>query len=104
MSWINSIFNAISEVEMNSPGAVNKVAALSTNCEEWSDSDWSDYNNVAGALVEPFAFPGGESDEEEWFYEKSEREGSDFIKGVIGDLDNHEQWGKIIDLLNEIGY
>ena len=104
MSWINSIFNAISEVEMNSPGVVNKVAALSSDCNEWSESDWANYNNAAGALVEPFSFPGGESNEEEFFYEKSEREGSDFIKGVIGDLDNSEQWGKIIDLLNEVGY
>jgi hypothetical protein len=104
MSWINSIFNAISEVEMNSPEAVNKVASLSHDCGEWNESDWSDYNKAAGALVEPFSFPDGESDEDEFFYEKSEREGSDFIKGVIGDLDNSEEWGKIIDLLNEIGY
>jgi hypothetical protein len=104
MSWINSVHNAISEVEINHPGLAARVAALPTDSDSWSDGDWNDYNEAAGAIVEPFNFPGGSSDEEEFYYEKGESEGFGFVNGVIDQVEDPGTWGAIIDLVNEIGY
>ena len=101
--WVQSVFNAISEVEMRSPGAVNRVAQFNPD-EEWTQEMWEDYNLVAGAIVEPFAFPGGESEDEDWYYQKSEDEGSGFVKGQISDVENSESWKKVCDLINIMGY
>jgi hypothetical protein len=101
--WIQSVFNAISEVESEYPGLATKVANLDPN-QEWTQEDWEDYNKVAAAIVEPFAFPGGESEDEEWYYETSERNGSGFVKANIGDVENSESWRKICDIIDIQGY
>jgi hypothetical protein len=101
--WINSVVNAISEVERTYPGLVNKVANFDPE-GEWTPEQWRDYSNVAAAIVEPFVFPDGESEDEEWFYEKSEKEGSAFVKGQISDVENSESWQKVCDLVDIQGY
>ena len=101
--WLQSVFNAISEVEMMSPGVANRVAQFNPD-EEWTQEMWEDYNRVACAIVEPFGFPGGESEDEEWYYETSERDGSGFVKGQLSEVDNSEAWKKICDLIDKMGY
>jgi hypothetical protein len=102
--WINSISNAISEVEMNHPSLVSKVANLNPTSDDWSDQDWKDYNEVAAAIVEPFVFPDGESEDEEFYYQKTEEEGYQMVKGNLPGIKNHDLWIKIIDLVEKIGY
>jgi hypothetical protein len=101
--WLQSVFNAISEVEMKKPGAVNRVAQFNPD-EEWTPEQWEDYNLVAAAIVEPFAFPGGESEDEEFYYQKSEEEGFSFVKGQLTDVPNSESWKKVCDLIDVMGY
>lgn len=101
--WIQSVFNAISEVESENPGLATKVAGYNPE-EEWSQEQWENYNKVAAAIVEPFIFPGGESEDEEWYYERSERDGSGFVKANIGDVENSESWRKICDIIDVQGY
>lgn len=101
--WIQSVFNAISEVEHSRPGLANRVATLDPD-SEWTESEWQDYNFVAGAIVEPFTFPGGESSDEEWYYETMEREGFGQVKANIDSVENAEAWRKICDLVEVMGY
>ena len=101
--WIQSVFNAISEVESAHPGLATKVANLDPE-SEWTPEQWEDYSKVAAAIVEPFVFPGGESEDEEWFYERSERDGSGFVKANIDGIENYESWKKICDLVDVQGY
>ena len=101
--WLDSVFNAISEVEMRSPGVVNHVANFNPD-EEWTQAMWEQYNFVAGAIVEPFAFPGGESEDEDRFYQKSEEGGFSFVKGQLSDVENSESWKKLCDLIDMMGY
>ncbi len=101
--WIQSVFNAISEVESNHPGLVNKVASFNPE-DEWTPEQWEQYSNVAAAIVEPFTFPGGESEDEDWFYQRSERDGSGFVKGNIDNVENCESWKKVCDLVDIMGY
>jgi len=101
--WINAISNAISEVEMNHPGLVNKVAGFDP-AADWSDQDWKDYNEVAGAIVEPFNFPGSPNEDEDFYYEKTEMEGYGMVRGNLPDVENRAEWLKVIDLVEEMGY
>jgi hypothetical protein len=101
--WIQSVFNAISEVESRRPGAVQRVAALNSD-DEWTDDQWNDYNFVAGAIVEPFSFPGGESEDEDWFYQHCEEHGSGQVKANIDGVENCESWKKVCDLVDIMGY
>ena len=101
--WIQSVFNAISEVEMAHPGLATKVANLDPE-GEWTQEQWGDYSKVAAAIVEPFIFEGCESEDEEWYYETSERDGSGFVKANIDGIENYESWKKICDLVDIQGY
>lgn len=62
------------------------------------------YNMAAGCIVEPNAIIGDHETDMDWFYQKGENEGSDFVKGIIGDWDNAEEWGHVIDIVNVNGY
>jgi hypothetical protein len=101
--WIQSVFNAISEVEYSRPGLANRVAAFDPD-SEWTESEWRDYGFVAGAIVEPFTFPGGESSDEEWYYEMTETNGFGQVKANITDVENSEAWQRICDLVEIMGY
>lgn len=102
--WVQSVFNAISEVNHNFPGLVNKVSELDPTGNDWTEQDWKDYNNVAAAIVEPFVFPDGESEDEEFYYSKTDEEGYGMVKGQIDSVDNSEAWKKMCDLIEKIGY
>lgn len=101
--WIQSVVNAISEVNMKHPGLASKVAGFNPD-GDWSGDQWNDYNKVAGAIVEPFIFPGGESEDEEFYYERTERDGFGMVKGNIDGIENYQDWKKICDLVDEMGY
>lgn len=101
--WLQSVFNAISEVEHENLALVKKVAELDPE-QEWSEEDWRDYSSVAAAIVEPFRFPGGESEDEDFYYERTERDGFGMVKGNIDNLPNAEMWRKICDLIEIQGY
>jgi len=98
--WIQSIFNAVSQVPSST---VNTVANLDPN-GEWNEEQWEAYNEAASAIVEPFVFPGGESDEEELFYEKTEQNGFGMVKANLDGIENQDSWNKVIDLVEVIGY
>jgi hypothetical protein len=102
--WIQSVFNAISEVESTKPGAVNRVAQFNPSCNDWTQSDWEDYNLVAAAIVEPFTFPGGESEDDEFYYERTDRDGYGMVKANISGIENYESWVKVCDLIEAVGY
>lgn len=102
--WIQSVFNAISEVENSRPGVAARVAALDPNCANWNESNWEDYNHAAAAIVEPFVFPGGESEEEELYYEMTDRDGFGQVKANIDSVENAEAWRKVCDLVEAVGY
>ena len=101
--WIQSVFNAISEVEHMHPGLATEVAGFDPE-GEWTQEQYEKYSKVAAAIVEPFIFEGGESEDEEWYYETSERDGSGFVKANIDGIDNAESWKKICDLVDIQGY
>jgi hypothetical protein len=98
--WIQSVINAMSQVDQNK---LKRVISLNPD-GDWSEEEWKEYNYVAGAVVEPFTFPGCESDEEDLFYEKSDEFGPDFVKSITDCLDNKDDWNKLIDLVDVIGY
>ena len=101
--WLQSVFNAISEVEHQNPGLATEVAGYDPH-GEWQPEQYEKYSKVAAAIVEPFIFPGGESEDEEWFYEHSEENGSGFVKANIDGIENYESWKKICDLVDIQGY
>jgi hypothetical protein len=102
--WIQSVFNAISEVESMYPGLATKVANFDPNGVGWAEEEYENYGKVAADIVEPFIFEGCESEDEEWYYETSERNGSGFVKANIGDIENSESWRKICDIIDIQGY
>ena len=101
--WLQSVFNAISEVEAAKPGAAQRVAQLDPDAE-WTREQWEEYNLVASAIVEPFVFPGGASEDEEWFYQHCEAHGSGQVKANIDSVPNSESWRKVCDLVDIMGY
>lgn len=98
--WIQSVFNAVSQV---SSSTVNTAAGLDSN-DEWNEEQWKAYNKAAGAIVEPFAFPGGESEDEEFFYERTEQHGFGMVKANIDGIEDYDAWCKVIDLVDVMGY
>lgn len=62
------------------------------------------YNMAAACIVEPNAIIGDHDADIDWFYEKGENEGSNFVKGLIGSYPDAELWHHVIDIVNEIGY
>jgi hypothetical protein len=101
--WIQSVFNAISIIDSTHPGLVEKVSNFSHE-DEWSNDQWGEYNQVAGAIVEPFSFPDCDSEDEEFYYERTERDGYGIVKGNLGNLPNSDSWKKMCDLIEKIGY
>lgn len=101
--WLQSVFNAISEVEHNRPGLVQKVSNFNPD-EEWDQEQWESYSYVAAAIVEPFVFPDGKSEDEDFYYSKTEDEGYGMVKGNITSIPNHDAWIRVIELVEVMGY
>jgi hypothetical protein len=101
--WIDALAKAMSQTEDN-PDIIRDVANLTSDCQNWSKEDWEIYNLVAGAIVEPFSFPGVESDNEELYYEKIACGDLGEIKANLPETGMKEEWLKIISLLEEVGY
>ena len=102
--WLNSVSNAISEVEYQHPGLAKKIAELDPSVE-WTPEQYRDYSVVAAAIVEPFAFPGGESEDEDWYYSHCEDKGFGQVKANLDSAcGDPESWRKICDLIDAQGY
>jgi hypothetical protein len=113
--WIDSVINAILEVDRRNPGLSDKVAlfkptrlivGINSNEVEgaWSEEKWREYGKVAKALVEPFQFDGCESEDDEWYYEMIENNGFDQVKANLDCLPNSSTWRILCDLVQEMGY
>ena len=102
--WLKSVSNAISEVESQHPGLAARVAALDPALE-WTPEEWKDYSVVAAAIVEPFIFPGGESEDADWYYEHCDEHGLGQVKANLDSCcGDPESWRKICDLIDVQGY
>ena len=100
--WIQAVYNAISHVEHETPGLVDKVANLDPT-DDWTDEQWKDYGDVAAAIVEPFVFPDVDNTDEEMYYNMCEMNGFGSVRAnIMGNV--NESWIKVIDLVEQIGY
>jgi hypothetical protein len=102
--WIQTVYNAISHIESTNPGLVKKVAEFDPD-GQWDDHMWEDYGNVAGAIVEPFVFPGNDPNDPEFevYIDMCENNGFGAVKSnIMGNVD--PAWIKIIDLIEKQGY
>ena len=73
---------------------------------EWSEEEWKLYNEAACVLVEPNAYIGRyDADEEmEYYYNQCDQNGFGFVKGQIDPVENSENWRKVCDLVETMGY
>ena len=103
--WNQILFEAISEYNYKNPGKLNQVANLNPN-EEWSDAEWGLYNEAACVIVEPNAYISRyhEDEEMEYYYNESEKNGFGFVKGQLDSVEDSENWRKVCDLVEEMGY
>lgn len=100
--WIQAVYDAISQVEHQNPGLVDKVAAFDPS-EDWNDQQWTDYSNVAAAIVEPFVFEDVDRTDEEMYYDMCEMNGFGSVKAnIMGNV--NESWIKVINLVEQMGY
>jgi hypothetical protein len=100
--WIQAVYYAISHVEYEMPGLVDKVANLNPE-DDWSDDDWNNYGSVAAAIVEPFVFSVVDKTDEEMYYNMCEMNGFGSVRAnIMGNVS--ESWIKVIDLVEQIGY
>lgn len=100
--WIQAVYNAISHVEYEMPGLVDKVANLNPE-DDWSDDDWNNYGGVAAAIVEPFVFSDVDGTDEEMYYNMCEMNGFGSVRAnIMGNVS--ESWIKVIDLVEQMGY
>ena len=102
--WVQSVNEAISQAENRKSGIARIVASLPDDVDDWSQEDWEYYNLAAGAIVEPFIFPGAESEDSEYYYETTEANGFGMVKANLADFPSKNDWIKVIDLLERIGY
>ena len=102
--WVQSVNEAISQAENRKSGIARIVATLPDDVDDWSKEDWDHYYLAAGAIVEPFSFPGAESEDSEYYYETAEANGFGMVKANLADFPTKNDWIKVIDLLERIGY
>jgi hypothetical protein len=103
--WNQILFEAIGEYNYKNPGKLNQVANLNPN-EEWSEAEWGLYNEAACVIVEPNAYIARyhEDEEMEYYYNESEKNGFGFVKGQLDQVEDSENWRKVCDLVEEMGY
>ena len=102
--WVQSVNEAISQVENQKSGIARIVATLPDDVDVWSQEDWEYYNLATSAIVEPFSFPGAESDEADIYTEATEANGFGMVKANLADFPSKNDWIKVIDLLERVGY
>jgi hypothetical protein len=95
MEWTQIVMEAMSEFECKNPGALEELQSI-TEDNAW---DHEKFRDAAAVIVEPDAYLCREEDME-LFYEKSENEGSGFIKGVV----QNQLWNHVIDTVDKTGY
>lgn len=101
--WVQAVYDAISQVEYETPGLVNKVAGFDPTGDDWNDDQWNDYGKVASAIVEPFVFSDVDGTDEEMYYNMCEANGFGSVKAnIMGNVD--PDWIKVIDLVENLGY
>jgi len=103
--WNQILFEAIGDYNWKNPGQLDKVVNLDPE-KEWSEEEWKLYNEAACVLVEPNAYIGRyDADEEmEYYYNQCDQNGFGFVKGQIDPVENSENWKKVCDLVEQMGY
>ena len=103
--WNQILFEAIGDYNYKNPGQLDKVVNLDPE-KEWSEEEWKLYNEAACVLVEPNAYIGRyNADEEmEYYYNQCDQNGFGFVKGQIDPVENSENWKKVCDLVEAMGY
>ena len=103
--WNQILFEAISNYNYKNPGKLNEVVKLNPE-QDWSEEEWELYNEAAQVLVEPNAYIGRyNADEEmEYYYNQCDQNGFGFVKGQIDPVENSENWKKVCDLVEVMGY
>lgn len=103
--WNQILFEAIGDYNWKNPGQLDKVVNLDPE-KEWSEAEWKLYNEAACVLVEPNAYIGRyDADEEmEYYYNQCDQNGFGFVKGQIDPVENSEEWKKVCDLVEQMGY
>lgn len=103
--WLHSVLTAISEIESRYPGLALEVS----NYEVDSLSDPERHDNfykVAVAIVEPFAFNGGDPNSEgaRLYNQMTEEHGFAQVKANLPGSDDEGVWRRICDLVEQNGY
>ena len=102
--WNQILFEAIGDYNYKNPGQLDKVVNLDPE-KEWSEEEWKLYNEAACVIVEPNAYIGRYADEEmEYYYNQCDQNGFGFVKGQIDPVENSENWKKVCDLVEAMGY
>ena len=103
--WNQILFEAIGDYNYKNPGKLNEVVKLNPE-QDWSEEEWELYNEAAQVLVEPNAYIGRyNADEEmEYYYNQCDQNGFGFVKGQIDPVENSENWKKVCDLVEVMGY
>ena len=103
--WNQILFEAIGDYNYKNPGQLNEVVKLNPE-QDWSEAEWELYNEAACVLVEPNAYIGRyDADEEmEYYYNQCDQNGFGFVKGQIDPVENSENWRKVCDLVEAMGY
>ena len=93
--WNQLVMEAMGNFESNNPGILEELQGI-TEETAWDHPKFSDASAV---IVEPNAYLCRDV-EMEFFYNKCENEGMQFIKGVV----QNPLWNHIIDTVELTGY
>lgn len=99
-NWINAVTTNCLEFGLEYPQMLNQVSKMTIDDLNGKENSKL-YYKVAKCIVEPENLFG---DEQDFYYDRTESQGFQFVKSGIGDIDNKEMWSKVIDLIDENGY
>jgi hypothetical protein len=111
-TWDQMLIESLNDFNDKRPNALKRIKQEIPDSDVLCDLDEDSetfklYWEAAGHLVEPSY--NRNSDEEmkemEYYHDKTEEDGFDFVKGLIsGVVEDAEDWKHIADLVNEYGY
>jgi len=97
--WNQLLMEAMGEFESKNPGVLELLQTINAETA-WDTHGFSD---AAAAIVEPDAYlcrQDVDHESLEIFHEKCEKEGMNFIKGIV----QNDLWNHVIDIVEETGY
>lgn len=99
-NWVTAVTTNCLEFGWEYPQILKQVSEMTI--DDLNDKENSKlYYKVAKCIVEPENLKGEEQD---FYYDKTEKQGFQFVKGGIGDINHKEMWLKVINLIDENGY